>query len=129
VEALIDEWSPKISIPPNQRTKTISKVPRNSLIGWANVCRVATLLDASRSSLLHFVKRSTILSSAIKALIIRNPPKVSSSWDIVSLHLLWASNDWRLSFLPTCPISQPIPGNTKIVNKVSCQLVTIKVAK
>ena len=59
----------------------------------------------------------------------RKPPNVSSSCDIVSLHLLCASKDWRFSFRPTTPISQPIPGNTTIVKRVNCQLVMTSVAK
>ena len=65
----------------------------------------------------------------MKALMMRRPPNVSSNCDMVSLHLLCASNDLRFSFLPTRPISQPMPGNTRMVKSVSCQLVSIRVVK
>jgi len=125
----MEEWFPNISDPPNHNTTTISNVPKNSLIGCANAWRMATLLVASRNSLLHSVKRFIIFCSAIKALIIRSPPKVSSSWDIVSLHLACASSDCLFNFLPTLPMIHPIPGTTNNVNKVSCQLVIINVPK
>ena len=62
-------------------------------MGWANVCRIATLFVASRNSLLHFVKRLIILFSAINALMILKPPSVSSNCDMVSLHFPCASKD------------------------------------
>ncbi len=125
----MEDCSPRISEPPNHNTSTISRVPRNSLIGCARAWRVATRFVALRNSLLHCVKRSIIFCSAMKALIMRRPPNVSSSWVIVSLHLPCASSDWRFSFFPTFPITHPIPGTTNRVNRVSCQLVASKVPK
>ena len=122
-------FCPKINVPPNHSTATIRMVPKNSLIGCAIAWRIATLFVASRSSLLHLVKRLIILSSAIKALMMRKPPSVSSNCDIVSLHFACASSDWRFSFLPTTPINQPIPGNTIIVKRVNCQLTVTNVTK
>ena len=123
------ELALRISEPPNQSTSTMSTVPKNSLIGWARLWRMATRLVALRYSLLHFTKRFIIFSSAINALMIRIPPNVSSSCDMVSLHLFWASSDWRFSLRPTRPMIHPITGSTMMVNRVSCQLVTIRVAK
>ena len=65
----------------------------------------------------------------MKALMIRNPPRVSSNCDMVSLHFACASSDCRFSFLPTVPITQPMPGSTSSVNSVSCQLMAINVPK
>ena len=84
---------------------------------------------ASRYSLLHLSKRASIFFSAMKALMMRRPPSVSSSWDMVSLHLLCASSDWRFSFLPTVPMIHPMTGTTSRVNTVSCQLTAISVVK
>ena len=118
-----------MSVPPNQSTIIIITVPRNSLRGWARDCLVATLLEAFLSSLLTLVNLPTILSSAMNALMMRSPPSVSSSWDIVSLHLPWASRDCLLSFFPTAPMPHAITGTTRSVNRVSCQLVYMSVPK
>ena len=123
VGASMGEWSEKMSVPPYQRTMTMTHVPRNSLMGWADAWRTATLLEAVRNSLVLRSKRWRILRSAVKALMMRIPPRVSSSWAIVSLHLFCASSDWRLSFRPMRPIAQPMSGRTMMVNMVSCQLV------
>ena len=48
--ALIDERPSRISVPPNQRTMAIVRVPRNSLIGWARLWRRATALVISKNS-------------------------------------------------------------------------------
>ena len=73
-------------MPPNHNTITIMTVPRNSLMGWASCCRLFTLITLSRCLSLTSAKRSFIFSSAQKALIMRSPPRVSSTWLIVSLH-------------------------------------------
>ena len=65
----------------------------------------------------------------MKALMTLRPPKVSSTCDIVSLQSSCASRDWRLSFLPMAPITQPSSGTTSRVKRVSFQLITMRVTK
>ena len=86
VEASMEELFPRIREPPNQSTMTIKMVPRNSLMGCANAWRMDTRLVASRYSLLHLLNRSIIFFSAVKALMTRRPPSVSSSCAMVSPH-------------------------------------------
>ena len=75
------------------------------------------------------MKRLFILCSALKALMIRNPPNVSSTCDIRSLHKFCATSDLRFNILPTRPMNHPMNGRTVMVNKVNSQLVAIKVPK
>ena len=118
-----------ISVPPNHNTMTMSIVPRNSLIGCAICWRMLTRLMVLRYRLLDSVKRVFIFFSALKALMMRRPPSVSSSCDIKSLHCPWAMSEPRFSFFPTVPITQPMMGTMAMVNKVSCQLIIISVVK
>ena len=83
----------------------------------------------SRYSELMRSKRRFIFSSAQKALIMRRPPSVSSTWLMVSLHRLCAFIDFCLSLRPTMPITQPISGTKMRVNRVSCQLMSTSVVK
>ena len=71
--------------PPKHRTMRIMIEPRNSLTGWARTWRVLTLLYLRRILSVTESKRASIFFSALKALIIRSPPRVSSICDIVSL--------------------------------------------
>ena len=84
---------------------------------------------ASRKSLFVLAKRSDILRSAIKAFIIRSPPKVSSNCDIISPHCACAATDWLFNFRLTTPIIQPASGRITITNNVSCQLTVNNVIK
>ena len=117
------------NIPPNHITMTIISVPRNSLMGWAICWRVFTRRTCSRYSELMRSKRRFILSSAQKALIMRSPPSVSSTWLIVSLHRACAFIERCFSLRPTMPITQPIRGTNTSVNSVSCQLISSSVVK
>ncbi len=44
-DAFNPELPLRISEPPNHSTMAIEQVPRNSLIGWARLCRRAILFD------------------------------------------------------------------------------------
>ena len=72
---------------------------------------------------------SFIFFSAMKAFMTRRPPSVSSTCDIVSLQRFWASRERFFSCLPTAPIAQASRGTTRIVKRVSSQLVNINVLK
>ena len=74
-------------------------------------------------------KRSVIFFSAMKALMIRSPPSVSSSCDSMLPHSLCAVVPCALRRLLTCPIIMPAIGATTMTNRVSCQLTNIMVAK
>ena len=121
--AEIGDFSPRMSVPPNHSTITITHVPRNSLTGCAIAWRMVTRMVALRSSLLTLRKRADIFFSARKALTMRRPPSVSSICDIVSLSFACASSDFCLSLRPTSPIIHPRTGNTVTVNSVSSQLI------
>ena len=84
---------------------------------------------AARSSLLHFSKRADIFFSAMKALMILRPPRVSSICDVVSPSFCCATSDFALSLRPIEPITQPSTGMTQIVKSVSSQLMYTKVPK
>ena len=116
-------------MPPNHSTITIMTVPRNSLMGWASCCRLFTLITLLRCRSLTSAKRSFIFSSAQKALMMRSPPSVSSTWLIVSLHSACASLEFCFSLRPTLPITQPMSGTMASVNSVSCQLMKMSVEK
>ena len=120
----VSVWLLRTSIPPTHNTMIIIIVPRNSLIGWANCWRVLTRMMLSLYWLFTLSKRLFILSSAQKALMIRRPPKVSSTWLMVSLQRLCASILRALSFRPIKPINQPNTGTKIIVNNVSCHDIT-----
>ena len=90
---------------------------------------MATLLLSLLCSSTVFANLFLILPSALNALMILRPPRVSSTCDMVSLHLLWASRESLLSLLPSAPIPQAIAGTTAIVKSVSCQLVKSRVPK
>ena len=83
----------------------------------------------SRYSELMPSNRLFILSSAQNALMMRSPPSVSSTCDIVSLHSDCAAIDLRLSFLPTYPINQPKMGTNTRVKSVSCHDMKIRAVK
>ena len=122
VEASIGAFSLRISVPPNQRTIMIMMDPRSSLTGCADACLMATLLDAFLYWLAVLANLSFILSSAMNALIILRPPRVSSSCAMVSLHFSWASRDCLFSFFPMALIPHAIRGTTVTVKSVSSQL-------
>ena len=75
------------------------------------------------------LKRLFIFSSAQNALIMRSPPSVSSTCDMVSLHRLCASIDLRLSFLPTKPMNHPKTGTKTRVKSVSCHEMNSRAVK
>ena len=56
--------------------------------GQKKVVATVALVVAARNSLLHFTKRFIIFSSAINALMIRMPPNVSSSCDMIHFQKL-----------------------------------------
>lgn len=129
VEASIECPSPKMSRPPNHSTDTMSSVPelahgvRQRLTGGYPVGYViAQFVAALFEAVHHLVFGNRCLDDAQSAQRLFN-------CDMVSLHFPCASSDLRFSFLPTLPMSQPMPGSTKMVNSVSCQLVTISVEK
>ena len=74
-------------------------------------------------------KRPDMPFSALKALMMRRPPRVSSTCDMVSLQRDWASSEPRLSCLPMAPMIQPMTGTKMMVNRVSCQLMKSRVPK
>ena len=119
----------RINVPPNQSTIIIIIVPRNSLIGWANAWRVDTLAVFLLTASVMLSKRLFIFFSAMKALMTRSPPRVSSTCDMVSLQRFWASRERFLSCLPMAPMAQAITGTTRMVKRVSSQLVKIRVPK
>ena len=129
MEASMGEELLRMSAPPNHSTITMTHVPRNSLMGWAEVWRITIWFIAVRKSLLILIKRCSILLSAMKALMMRKPPSVSSSCDMISPHCDCATTDWLLSFLLITPITQPARGSTTITNSVSCQLTLKRVMK
>ena len=122
-------WLLSTRIPPNHNTMTIITVPRNSLMGWASCWRMFTFMMLLRNSEFTLSKRSFIFSSAQKALMIRSPPRVSSTWLMVSLHSPCAATDFAFSFLPMIPMNHPNIGTKKMVNRVSCQLMMSSVVK
>ena len=75
------------------------------------------------------LKRLFIFSSAQNAFIMRRPPSVSSTCDMVSLHRLCASIDLRLSFLPTKPMNHPKTGTKMRVKSVSCHEMKSRAVK
>lgn len=129
VDASIRSDSLRIRKPPNHRTITIIMVPRNSDMGWAAFWRMTISFMPLRNSLFTKMKRFSILCSAMNALIIRRPPRVSSSWAMMSPHCPCTADDWLFSFRLTAPIIQPASGATTMTNTVSCQLTVNRVKK
>ena len=72
---------------------------------------------------------SRIFSSAQNALMIRSPPKVSSTTLIVSLHNACALILCAFNLRPIHPMNQPIIGMIITEKSVSCQEMIIKVVK
>ena len=62
-------------------------VPRNSDMGWAALWRMTMAFMPLRNSSLMLMKRCSIFCSAMKALMMRRPPSVSSSCASMSPHL------------------------------------------
>ena len=65
----------------------------------------------------------------MNALTILRPPRVSSTWDMTSLHKVWTSSDLRFRFLPITPITHIIRGANRMVNAVICQLMNTRATK
>ena len=61
--------------------------------------------------------------------MMRKPPKVSSTWLIVSLQRACAVMLLCFNFLPTMPINDAKSGTKSRVKIVSCHEITIKVMK
>src|SRR5574344_2287488 len=119
--ASMTEWLPRIRVPPNQRTIAIIMDPRSSLTGCALDWRIATLLSLERMDSVTFSNLEVIFFSARNALMMRSPPRVSSTWLIVSLQYFWASADWALSWRPIALMIQIMTGAKIITNRVSSQ--------
>ena len=107
----------------------MTHVPRNSLMGWAELWRMTISFMAWRNSLLVFSKRSAIFFSAMNALMMRRPPSVSSSCDMMSPHCAWAADDWRFSLRLTTPMTHPARGSTTSTKSVIFQLMVNSVVK
>ena len=123
------DFPPRIRVPPNHSTIMISTVPRNSLIGWARDWRIVTRLLFFLIASLTLSNLSDIFLSAMKALMMRSPPRVSSTWAITSLQSCCTSSDFLLRFFPTTPITHIISGAKRMVKAVICQLITRRAAK
>ena len=121
VGASMKLWSVRMSVPPNTSTTQMSTVPRNSLTGWARAWRVFTREALRRMAPVTLAKRSLIFFSAVKAFTTRRPPRVSSTWLMVSLQraCTWAERFLRLR--PITPISQVISGANASTKSVSFQ--------
>ena len=83
--ASITAWSPRMRVPPNQSTMAIITEPSSSLTGWALDWRIATRVFLLRIASVMAPNLEDIFFSARKALIILSPPRVSSTWLMVSL--------------------------------------------
>ena len=119
--ASITAWSPRIRVPPNQSTMAIIAEPRNSLTGWALAWRTATWLFLRRMDSVTCPKRLSIRRSARKAFTMRSPPRVSSTWLIVSLQYFCASAESAFRRRPVALMTRIISGAKTITNRVSCQ--------
>ena len=118
-----------IITPPTQSTIINIMVPRNSHTGWAVACRTLTRASLRRIRSVMSWKRRRMVFSALKALITRRPPKVSSTWLIVSLQRLWASREERLSCLPMRPIIQMKAGAKTMVKIIISGLTQVRKPK
>ena len=123
------DFPPSIKAPPNHSTIMIRTVPRNSLIGWASDWRIVTLLFFLLMASVTLSNLSDIFFSAMNALMMRSPPRVSSTCAITSLQSCCTSSDFLFRFLPTTPITHIISGANRIVNAVICQLMTRRATK
>ena len=61
--------------------------------------------------------------------MMRSPPKVSSTWLIVSLQSDCALMDFAFSLRPTSPMNHPNTGTKMIVKSVSCHEMATSAAK
>ena len=129
IGASIVDFPPRINAPPNHSTIIISTVPRNSLIGWARDWRMVTRLFFLLIASVTLSNLSDIFFSAMNALMMRRPPRVSSTCAITSLQSCWTSSDFLFRFFPTTPITHIISGANRIVNAVICQLMTRRATK
>jgi len=93
-------WLLRIRVPPNQTMSTITKVPRSSLRGWASSRRHISLFMMLRYPLSSPSNLLSILSSALNALMIRSPLRVSSMMVNSSPILSWPSRDTFFRDLP-----------------------------
>ena len=118
--ASITAWSPRMSVPPNQSTMAIITVPRNSLTGWALAWRTDTWLTLRRMLSVVLSNRADIFFSARKALTILRPPRVSSTWLIVSDQKPCASVESAFRRRPMALITKMTMGAKTMVNRVSC---------
>ena len=107
----------------------IITVPRNSLTGWAEACRVFTRFTFRRIRSVTESKRADIFFSALNALTMRRPPRVSSTWDIVSLQRVCASRDCRLSCLPITPMIQMKAGTKVSITSIISGLRKMRMPK
>ena len=98
-------------------------------MGCAICWRMFTRMRMSRYSELMRLKRSFIFSSAQKALMMRSPPSVSSTWLMVSLHIACAFTEFCFSLRPTMPMNHPKMGTKMMVNSVSCHEMMMSVVK
>ena len=92
-------------------------------MGCAICWRRAILFDMFLKILLDESKRVFIFDSALNALMIRNPPSVSSICETRLPHWFCAVTDLRLRLLPTLPIMYPAIGNSINTKMVSSQLI------
>ena len=104
-------------------------VPRNSLTGWAVACRVLTRASLRRMRSVISWKRRRMVFSALKAFTTRRPPRVSSTWLMVSLQRLWASREERLSCLPITPMIQMKAGAKTMVKIIISGLIQVRKPK
>ena len=74
-------------------------------------------------------KRASALCWALKALMMRSPPSVSSMLLRITPHCVCPSSDTRLRRLPTLPIIYPATGSSTSTNTVSCQLTRIIIVR
>ncbi len=104
-------------------------VPRNSLMGWARFWRRVMRLERRKYTSFSALKRPRTLSSALKALMMRRPPRHSSMFDIRPPQRFCCSSDLRFRALPTRPITRPAIGRSTITKSVSCHDIAIIVPR
>ena len=129
VGASMGALSLRMRVPPNHSTMAIMMVPRHSLTGCARAWRVATRVFLTFMASVTRSKRRPILRSARKALMMRRPPSVSSTWLMVSLHRACASRDCSLSLRPILPMIHSITGANSAVKRVICHEMNSSTAK
>ena len=118
-----------IMAPPTQSTIIIITVPSSSLTGWAVACRMLTRAILRRILSVMAWKRSRMVFSALKAFTMRSPPRVSSTWLMVSLQSACASREFRLSCLPISPITHTKAGANTMVNTIISGLIQMRKPK